>query len=70
VWAVLVACVLAGELGALLELPSFVLDLSPFAHVPRAPAAEVTASPLIGLGAVAALLVAAGLIGFRRRDVG
>jgi len=69
-WAVLIACVLAGELGALLELPSFVLDLSPFAHVPRVPAAEITAAPLLGLGAVAVTLVAAGLVGFRRRDVG
>lgn len=69
-WAALVACVLLGELGALLELPSIVMDSSPFAHVPKAPAAPVTATPLLVLSAVACLLVAVGLVGFRRRDVG
>ncbi len=68
-WAALVAFVLLGELGALLELPSLVMDLSPFAHVPKAPAMEITAAPLLWLSAVAAGLVAAGLAGFRRRDV-
>lgn len=69
-WAALVAFVLLGELGALLELPPVIMDLSPFAHVPKAPAAEVTSTPLLWLGGLAAVLIAAGLAGFRRRDVG
>jgi ABC-2 type transport system permease protein len=68
-WAALVAFVLLGELGAILELPSFVMDLSPFAHVPKVPAAEITVAPLLWLLAAAGGLMAAGLAGFRRRDV-
>jgi ABC-2 type transport system permease protein len=69
-WAILVAFVVVGELGALLKFPEGVMDLSPFAHVPRMPAAGFTLTPLLWLGVVAAALIAAGLVGFRRRDVG
>ncbi len=68
-WAALVAFVLLGELGAVLDVPAFVMELSPFAHVPKAPAAGITVAPLLWLGLVAAGLIAAGLTGFRRRDV-
>lgn len=68
-WGALVGFVLLGELGPLLELPSLLMDLSPFAHVPKAPAARITAPPLLTLCAVAAGLVAAGLAGLRRRDI-
>ena len=45
------------------------LDLSPFAHLPKLPAAAFTATPVAWLVAVALLLAAAGLAGFRRRDL-
>ena len=69
-WGALAACYLMAFLGPLLSLPDWVLDLSPFTHVPLLPAADLTAGPLIALTAVAAAFTAAGLIGFRRRDVG
>jgi ABC-2 type transport system permease protein len=37
-WAALVAALLLGQLGPLLELDPHLLDLSPFAHVPALPA--------------------------------
>jgi ABC-2 type transport system permease protein len=46
------------------------MDLSPFTHTPRLPGAELTATPLVWLTALAAALIATGLAGFRRRDVG
>ncbi|MFC6088890.1 ABC transporter permease [Saccharothrix lopnurensis] len=69
-WAVLPAFLVLGQLGPLLRLDRWAMDLSPFTHVPRVPGAEVTAAPLLWLTLVAAVLVGVGLAGFRRRDVG
>ncbi|HMG30029.1 MAG TPA: ABC transporter permease [Jiangellaceae bacterium] len=68
-WAVLALCVLIGQLGQILGLPQAVLDLSPFSHVPAAPADDVTALPLLALLLVAAALTAIGVASFRRRDL-
>jgi ABC-2 type transport system permease protein len=67
-WVALGACFLLWFLGPLLDLPSWILDLSPYEHVPAVPAVRFDAGPLLALTAVAAALVAVGLIGFRRRD--
>jgi len=68
-WAVLAACVLLEEFGRPLQLSKRVLDLSPFAHVPKLPADDVFAAPLAWLALISAVLVAAGLLSLRRRDV-
>jgi ABC-2 type transport system permease protein len=68
-WSLLAACLLIGELGQLLGLGRWLTQLSPFAHVPRLPAAPASATPLLALLAVAAGLVAVGLVGLRRRDL-
>jgi ABC-2 type transport system permease protein len=68
-WGLLGASYLVGLLGPLLSLPDWVMDLSPFTHVPLVPAADLTIGPLVVLTAIAAGLVAVGLVGFRRRDV-
>jgi ABC-2 type transport system permease protein len=69
VWGALAACYLAAFLGPLLGLPDWVMDISPFTHVPLLPAAGFDVVPLLGLTAVAAALTAVGLVGFRRRNV-
>jgi ABC-2 type transport system permease protein len=69
-WAALVVFLLLGELGPLLKLNQWVMDLSPFTHLPKVPGVPLTVTPLAWLLAVAAVLTAAGLAGFRRRDIG
>ena len=61
---------LLGQLGPIFELPQWAMDLSPFTHMPKLPGGELTATPLVWLTLVAAALIAAGLTGFRRRDIG
>lgn len=68
-WAVLAVCLVAGLLGPLLGLPDAVLNISPFTHIPDVPSATVTATPLIWLMLIAAVLAAAGIALFRRRDL-
>jgi len=68
-WLAVLAALLIGQLGGLLRLDRRLLDLSPFTHVPRVLGHAVTAAPLIWLLVVAALLAAAGLTRFRRRDL-
>lgn len=68
-WGLLGGAWLVGLLGPLLSLPDWVMDLSPFTHVPLVPAADLEVAPLIVLTAIAAALVGVGLVGFRRRDV-
>jgi ABC-2 type transport system permease protein len=69
-WAALLACAVLLELGVLLGLSHWFVDASPFGHVPKLPGSAFTATPLLWLTGVTAVLVAAGLAGFRRRDVG
>ena len=69
-WAALAACLLLLELGALLNLSHWIVDASPFAHVPKLPGTALTATPLLALTGVAVALLAAGLVGLRRRDLG
>jgi ABC-2 type transport system permease protein len=69
-WGVLAGCLLLGQLGPVLRLPQWALDLSPFTHVPKLPGSALSAAALVGLTLVAALAAAAGLAGFRHRDIG
>jgi ABC-2 type transport system permease protein len=69
-WAVLGIVLSITTFGELLRLDQWALDLSPFAHLPRVPAAEFTATPLAWLAVLALALGAVGLAGFRRRDLG
>ena len=69
-WAVMGTFVVLRLFGELLQLDQWVLDISPFTHIPDLPGGEVSAKPLIWLVGVAAVLTLAGMVGFRRRDIG
>jgi ABC-2 type transport system permease protein len=68
-WGALGLFVFLGQVGAILGLPQWVLDLSPFTHTPRLPGASFDPLPLIFLTGITAALLVAGQIGFRRRDM-
>lgn len=69
-WAALVLCLLLGQLGPTLHVPQWAMDVSPFTHVPKLPGGQLTGTPIGWLLVVGVLLALAGLIGFRRRDIG
>jgi ABC-2 type transport system permease protein len=69
-WAILGIVLSITTFGELLGLDQWALDLSPFDHLPKVPAAAFTATPLAWLVALAVALAAVGLAGFRRRDLG
>ncbi|MEH0471826.1 ABC transporter permease [Streptomyces sp. B21-097] len=68
-WGVAGAFLLIGWIGPALDAPQAVLDLSPFGHLPKLPGGEMEWTPVLTLLCGAALLVAAGLTGLRRRDM-
>ncbi|MFE5864010.1 ABC transporter permease [Streptomyces virginiae] len=69
-WAVAGGALALGWVGPALDLPQAVLNLSPFAHLPRLPGAQdLDVAPLLALTALAVALTAAGLGALRRRDM-
>ena len=73
-WTVVGVLVLIALFGQVLRLSQPILDVSPFTHVPRLPGAAVTVhttgAPLLWLSLVVVALVATGLAGLHRRDIG
>jgi ABC-2 type transport system permease protein len=68
-WAVMGIAVGITMFGAVLDLSQWVMDLSPFTHMPEPGEQNSSVAPLAGLLALAVVLTAAGLAGFRRRDL-
>ncbi len=68
-WGAVAACLLVLLAGAALRLSQWVLDLSPFTHVPHLPGGHATVTPFVVLTLIAVAVSAAGMAGFRRRDV-
>jgi len=69
-WTVLGVIALLTVVGPTLRLPQWVMDISPFTHVPKLPGGSFTAAPLVWLSGVAVVLTVTGLAGLRRRDLG
>jgi ABC-2 type transport system permease protein len=67
-WGVLVGFVALYLIGSLAGFPQWLLDLEPFAHIPRV-GSGFTAVPLLWLLAIDVALITLGATAFRRRDV-
>ncbi len=69
-WGVAALALLISMFGPVVNAPQVLLDVSPFQHPPKVPGAVFTAVPLVVLLAVSAVVLAVGLTGWRRRDLG
>lgn len=69
VYGVVVGGFLLEFVGGILDLPEWILVLSPFHHVQPAPAVDPALGASVALVAAAAGAAAVGLAGFRRRDL-
>lgn len=68
-WATVVAVLAVKLFGAMLRFPQWVLDISPFTHVPRLPGGVAHATALLWLSLIALGLMVIGLGALRRRDL-
>ena len=68
-WVVFVVAVVVTFMGPTLRLTDAQMRFSPFGAVGTPPAGPVDTAGVVVLLAVTAVLVTAGLVGFRRRDV-
>ena len=68
-WGFVVFFLLLGQLGAVLGLSQWALDLSPFTHLPKLPGGDLTITPIVWLLAIAAALMGVAVVRFRSRDV-
>jgi ABC-2 type transport system permease protein len=68
-WTAVGAAFILTFVGTILQLSQWILDLSPFTHLPTLPAGSFSATPLIWLSLVAAALGVAGWTGGLRRDI-
>jgi ABC-2 type transport system permease protein len=68
-WAAPAVCLLLLLVGQTLQLDQWLLDISPFTHVPHLPGGEVSVTPLVILLASSIVLGGAGLAALRRRNI-
>jgi ABC-2 type transport system permease protein len=69
-WALVAVGTVIAMFGGVLQLPGWALGLSPFEHIPLAPAESLALVPLLVMLAATSALAAIGLDGLRRRDIG
>lgn len=68
-WLYLLYSYIVLYMGGLLQVPDWAKRMTPYGHVPRSPVEDVTFLPLFVLGLIAVALIAAGFVGYRRRDI-
>jgi len=69
-WGVVVLFATLGQIGELLGLPDWVLDVSPYTHAPRMPLEDFDLGPAVLLSLIAAALLGVSWLRYRSRDIG
>lgn len=69
-WAVVALTVLVGNFAELLDLPDWLVLLSPLSHPAQVPVEDFALVPLLWLALLAVAGVVTGLAGLRRRQIG
>lgn len=69
VWAVIGWSIFVSWLGALLQFPDWLLRSQPWGHLPKLPSDDLVWTPIVAQSALGLALLAAGLVGYRRRDI-
>ena len=68
-WGLLLVTFVVSFFGTLLDLPGWVLAISPFDHVALVPVEQLSLGPVVALCVVAAVLFVVGAASYRRRDI-
>ena len=69
-WALVAVCVTLGQVGESLDLPGWLVGLSPYHHVPRYPSEAFAWGPELVLTLLALAVLAASWTRYRSRDIG
>lgn len=68
-WLCFTLCYVIIQFGEVFKLNQWVLDLSPFTHIPAMPSQDITWTPIFNMTAIAVVGVLAALLLFRRRNL-
>ena len=68
-WAILGVAFVLGEFGSLVNLPKWLVDVSPYPHLPALPGGTMTWGSTVVMVVIAVVLGVATFVTFRRRDL-
>lgn len=69
VWLYVSFCFIVIYLGALLEFPKWLKDISVFEHIPQFPAEDMTWFSIVVIMIITITLIVVGFIGYNKRDI-
>ena len=68
-WVALAVTFVVAMFGPILDLPKWVMRISPFENLALVPAQPISLVATTTLAALAAVILAVSLVGYRRRDM-
>ncbi|MCC6433730.1 MAG: hypothetical protein IT196_01750 [Acidimicrobiales bacterium] len=69
-WGFVLLFTTLGEVGEMLDLPRWLIDLSPYSHAARMPQEDFDLGPALVLTGIAVVLTALAWLRYRARDIG